>query len=79
MKKTTLEQVSKLASQLSPEERQELIHFLAELHDSDIQTSVKLSLPLAPKEKKKFDEAAKTDRMYVLSYGQFAAVFKEGV
>lgn len=63
MKKTTLKQVSKLASQLSPEERQQLFLLLAELPDSHVQVSVEKRLRLPPAEKKKFDEAAKTDRM----------------
>jgi DNA-binding transcriptional MerR regulator len=78
MKKPTLEQVNKLASQLSPEERQELFLFLAQLPDSAIKTSVEVSLPLAPNEKKKFAEAAKTDQMYVLASDRVAAVFQRG-
>src|SRR5258708_21845128 len=80
MKKITLEQVQKLASQLSPEERQQLFLFLAELPDSKVRVSVEGSLRnvLAPAERKKFNAAAKTDEMYVLSDGKFAAVFQRG-
>src|SRR6266487_647078 len=80
MKKTTLEQVSKLASQLSPEERQQLFLFLAELPDSKVRVSVEGSLRnvLAPAQRKKFDATAKTDEIYVLSDGKFAAVFQRG-
>jgi hypothetical protein len=40
MKKPTLEQVIKLAAQLSPEDRQELFLFIAQRPDSAIKTSV---------------------------------------
>ena len=81
MKKPTLEQVIKLASQLSPEDRQELFLFIAQLPDSAIKTSVQVSsssLPLSLDEKKKFDAAAKTDRMYVLASDTVALVFQRG-
>jgi hypothetical protein len=80
MKKPTLEQVIKLAAQLSPEDRQEVFLFIAQQPDSAIKTSVQALLPLSPAEKKKFDEAAKTDRIYLLASddGNTVKVFQRG-
>ncbi len=38
MSKVSLDQVKKLAQQLSPEDRSDLFHFLADLPDSGIQS-----------------------------------------
>jgi|GEM_PF-2618507 hypothetical protein len=80
MKKPTLAQVIKLAVQLSPEDRQELFLFIAQLPDSAIKTSVQALLPLSPAEKKKFNEAAKTDRLYLLASNdrKVVKVFQRG-
>jgi hypothetical protein len=77
-KKPTLEQVIKLAAQLTPDERQDLFIFIAQLPDSAIKTSVEARLPLPPDEKKKFDEAARTDQMVVVVSGKVASVFQKG-
>jgi hypothetical protein len=78
MKKPTLKQVIKLASQLSPEARQELLLFIAQLPDSAIKTSIQVPFTISPDEKGKFDEAAKTDRYHVLASDRVAAVFQRG-
>jgi hypothetical protein len=79
-KKPTLEQVIKLAAQLSPEDRQELFLFIAQRPDSAIKTSVEARLPLSPEAKKQFDEAAKTDHMIVVvsDKGKVVKVFQRG-
>ncbi len=80
MKKPTLKQVIKLAAQLSPEDRQELFLFIAQRPDSAIKTSVQALQPLSPDEKKKFNEAAKTDRLYLLASNdrKVVKVFQRG-
>jgi hypothetical protein len=78
MKKPTLKQVIKLASQLSPEDRQELFLFIARRPDSAIKTSVQVPFTPSPDEKRKFDEAAKTDRYHVLASDSGATVFQRG-
>src|SRR5690242_10404830 len=80
MKKPTLEQVIKLAAKLSPEDRQQLFVFIAQQPDSAIKTSVQALQPLSPAEKKKFNEAAKTDRLYLLASndGRVVKVFQRG-
>jgi hypothetical protein len=80
MKKPTLEQVIKLAAKLSPEDRQQLFVFIAQRPDSAIKTSVQALQPLSPAEKKKFSEAAKTDRLYLLASndGRVVKVFQRG-
>jgi hypothetical protein len=52
MKKPTLEQVIKLAAQLSPGDRQELFVFIAQLPDSAIKTTVEARMPLALEKRK---------------------------
>jgi len=80
MKKPTLEQVIRLAAKLSPEDRQELFLFIAQRPDSAIKTSVQAVQPLTPDEKKKFNEAAKTDRLYLLASNdrKLVKVFQRG-
>lgn len=79
MKSPALKPVKELASKLSPEDRQKLFQFLAELPDSAIQITVMQSAPaLSPEEQHKFDEAAKTDDVYLIANESCAAVFQRG-
>jgi hypothetical protein len=80
MSEPNLEQVKRVAEQLSPEDRIQLFHHIADLPDSGIQSgSIDPPSPLiSPEDKKKVEEMAGTDQPVVLSTDTHASIFVRG-
>lgn len=77
MSESNLEQVKRLAEQLSPEDRTKLFHHIADLPDSGIQSGSldPPSPPLSPEDKKKIEELGATDKPVIVSTNTYASVF----